>query len=176
MSASESAVSPIVADCSPELPVLEPTQPSENHNLLELSKWARSRGHHNAAFALLVSNEILAEYDESGDFRRACVGAENTLSDRDSRHLNAHGYYAAIVSLVSLAVEVGALPSGRCVGVGEIDGPDPDATPKSAFDDHDKALAEYGGDLPNMQRRAKLMRLAFARVAELARKGMKHNK
>jgi hypothetical protein len=168
MSASESAVSPIVADCSPELPVLEPTQPSENHNLLELSKWARSRGHHNAAFALLVSNEILAEYDESGDFRRACVGAENTLSDRDSRHLNAHGYYAAIVSLVSLAVEVGALPNGAAACCGEIDAPRPRSTPQTAFAAHAAA-----SERPEC---ARALRHAFDRVAELARKGMKHNK
>jgi hypothetical protein len=159
-----------------ELPVLEPTQPSAQHNLLELSKWARQLDRHGASLVLALANEILADYDESGDFNRACVAAENTLSDRDSAHLAAHGYDAAMISLVSLAVEVGALPSGACVGCGEIDGPEPDATPKTAFDDHERAVSSHGRDQAGMQRRARLLRQAFARVAELARKGMKHNK
>jgi hypothetical protein len=154
---------------APELPMLEPTSPQalELHRLAELAAVARRLDWDRAAFILDTAHALIRGYAEHGDFDRSCRGAEFELAHHCAKTADAQGHYAAFVSLVSLAVEVGTLPNGAAACCGEIDAPRPRSTPQTAFDAHEAA-----SERPEC---ARALRHAFDRVAELARKGMKAN-
>lgn len=153
----------------PELPMLEPTHPQvlDIDRLAELAAVARRLGWDRAAFILDTAHALIRGYTENGDFYGSCRGAEFELSHHYAESADADGHYAAFISLVSLAVEVGALPNGAAACCGEIDAPRPRSTPQTAFDAHEAA-----SERPEC---ARALRHAFDRVAELARKGMKAN-
>ena len=154
---------------APELPMLEPTNPQalDLHRLADLAAVARRLDNDGAAFILDTAHALIRGYSEHGDFNRSCRGAELELSHHCADRADAQGHYAAFVSLVSLAVEVGTLPNGAAACCGEIDAPRPRSTPQTAFDAHEAA-----SERPEC---ARALRHAFDRVAELARKGMKAN-
>ncbi|MCX5650276.1 MAG: hypothetical protein NTU45_02640 [Planctomycetota bacterium] len=118
-------------DHAPELPMLEPTHP-QTFDLLDLARRARASRHFSAAVVLVMANDLVYALSRGEDFGRACVDTENAVSDWRTNESAAHSTDAALLALVSLAIEAGAMKNGRSVGVGEADEPFVE-TPEQSF-------------------------------------------
>jgi hypothetical protein len=154
-------------DHAPELPMLEPTH-QQTFDLLDLARRARASRHFSAAVVLVMANDLVHALSLGEDFGRACVDTENAVSDWRTNEGAAHSTDAALLALVSLAIEAGALKSGRSVGVSEADEP-PIETPEQSFAYTRGVLSEAREASSHLRKRCDRLEAAYLALRAIVR-------